>query len=336
MRPGKKTRERRSAKKQPPKERRADRGVDGLEDHWFSCSYAVSAKDFDKVQKKLSAFVLRQGKGSTGSVDVSDAILSIEELAIELPDPDEAGYEDVAPARQKLWLYNVDETYKRWASYVATNKTAYATALEICTPALLTKIKGTANWADIEATQSVVPLLQLIRALACQYDDTVQPTWALVNAKLRVSLQLQQRGQTLNNYLETFLANVRVVESFGGEYGFEPSLLNVHLQNEGVGGENAMERITNADPAQLRAAMTAVRGQILASIFVKNSFSNSSKAVQNHLANSFSMGRDEYPTNVEGAVKILNGFKTDTRPERAERDPENEGLSFIERGVPQG
>ena len=80
--------------------------------------------------------------------------------------------------------------------------------------------------------QDIVQLLLVILGYCCRFDDHQQSTWALEQAKLRVSMSMYYKAHDMTNteYVEHFKALVGVVETYGGAYGHEPGITNPDME----------------------------------------------------------------------------------------------------------
>ena len=85
-----------------------------------------------------------------------------------------------------------------------------------CSPDLDSKLQGSAAFVPAEADQDVMKLLLVIRGYWCRFDDHQQSTYALGQAKHRVSTNYQAHNLTNTEYVEHFKALVGVVEMHGG------------------------------------------------------------------------------------------------------------------------
>ncbi len=85
-----------------------------------------------------------------------------------------------------------------------------------------------------KADQDVVQLLLVIRGYCCRFDDHQQSTWALEQAKHRVSTYYQAHDMTNTEYVEHFKGLIGIIETYGGTYGCKPGLVAVQLITQGV------------------------------------------------------------------------------------------------------
>jgi tRNA-dihydrouridine synthase len=97
----------------------------------------------------------------------------------------------------------------------------YALVIGQCSPDLDSKLQGSDAFVQAEADQDVVQLLLVIRGYCCRFDNHQQSTYALQQAKHRVSMYYQTHDVTNTDteYVEHFKALVGVVETYRGAYG---------------------------------------------------------------------------------------------------------------------
>ena len=119
----------------------------------------------------------------------------------------------------------------------------------------MSKIRGANSYAAVNAAQNMVDLLRLVHGFCCNFGAGQQSTWALEQAKHKVSVFYQKHDVSNTDYIQYFQALVGVVETYGGAYGNEPGLINAHLINQGV----PADRLDSATPQQMADARAACR-----------------------------------------------------------------------------
>ncbi len=120
-----------------------------------------------------------------------------------------------------------------------------------CSPDfLVSNIHGAATYAAVNGSQDVVELLRLIRGYCCDFGAGQQSTWALKQAKHKVSIYYQRHDTSNTDYIQFFQALVGVVEKYGGAYRNELELINAHLIGQGVNAD----LLDSAAPNQIAAA----------------------------------------------------------------------------------
>ena len=85
-----------------------------------------------------------------------------------------------------------------------------------CSPELVSKIRGSTTYGTVNGSQDVVELLRLVRGYCCDFGAGQQSTWALEQAKHKVSVFYQRHDVSNTDYIQFFQALVGVVETYGG------------------------------------------------------------------------------------------------------------------------
>ena len=194
-----------------------------------------------------------------------------------------------------------------------------------CSPDLVSKIRGSGTYATVNASQDVVELLRLVRGYCCDFGAGQQSTWALEQAKHKVSVYYQRHDVSNTDYVQFFQALVGVVETYGGAYGNEPGLINAHLVSQGV----AADQVDRATAAQLAAAKADCREAYLACMLLRGADSIQYGPLKTELANDMTKGQDNYPKTMVEAARLLNDYKVSVRAQRARDDP-GEGMAFVQ------
>ena len=209
----------------------------------------------------------------------------------------------------------------------------------MATPAMKTRLKGSRGFETIEDAQDVVALLNLMQGICCRSDDQIHPGWAVVQAKKRIYLYVQNYKTTNDKYGEDFEAYVKVVETYGGTF-VEPIMLEIELAKMGV--DPANENSSRADAAaedELLEAERLARKKALGLLVLSNANKGRYKEITTKLHNNIMMGVDKYPKSVEEAVRLLNNYRTcqPAPPRNDDGGTENkEDVAFMEKGAPGG
>ena len=133
-------------------------------------------------------------------------------------------------------------------------------------------------------------------------------TWALEQAKHKVSVYYQRHDTSNTDYIQFFQALVGVVEAYGGAYGNEPGIIEAHLIGQGV----ARGRLDVATPDQVATAKADCREAYLACMLLRGADSIRYGALKTELANDMTKGQDNYPKTMVEAARLLNNYKVAT------------------------
>ena len=137
---------------------------------------------------------------------------------------------------------------------------------------------------------------------------------------------------TNTDYIQYFQALVGVVETYGGAYGNEPGLINAHLLEQGVPGD----QLHTATQQQLATAKAACREAYLACMILRGADSTRYGALKTELANNMTKGQDHYPKTIVEVTCLLNDYRISPCLQRASEDP-GEGMAFVQdKGAKRG
>ena len=122
----------------------------------------------------------------------------------------------MTPARQNMCLGDWTASSKEhWILQQAIPK-GYATAFKMCTPRLVSKLNGDHGYYQFRVNQDVVGLFSVIRSSCCEYNRKFQDTYAITQAKKRVTLLWKPKDHINNDYKKVFEALIDVVEMYVG------------------------------------------------------------------------------------------------------------------------
>jgi hypothetical protein len=108
----------------------------------------------------------------------------------------------VDPGDIYLWQQDATAVKKQIVQLEENKKRAYALVIGQCSPDLDSKLQGSAAFVQAKADQDVVQLLLVIREYCCHFNDHQQSTWALKQAKHRMSTYYQGHDVTNTEYVE--------------------------------------------------------------------------------------------------------------------------------------
>ena len=193
----------------------------GLESHTFDIGDAKYAAKYRKMVDAIANYIQREYKGGA---DITKAIkvLSLPTLQVPGYPKAKAGETAVDPGDIYIWQQNAAAVKKQIVQLEENKKRAYALVIGQCLPDLVSKLQGSTAFVQAEADQDVVQLLLVIQGYCCCFDDHQQSTYALEQAKHRVSTYYQTHDVTNTEYVEHFKALVGVVETYRGAYGRKP------------------------------------------------------------------------------------------------------------------
>jgi hypothetical protein len=175
----------------------------------------------------------------------------------------------------------------------------------------------------------VVALLLIIRSFCCSFEDERQGTWALQQAKKKAFCFVQRDDMSNADYYDEFMAIVKGVESYGGEWGQEPGLIRAKLEAAGAADPD------NLTDDELEAAKLAARDDFLAMMLLSGANNNRYWKLREDLANDYTKGRDNYLSTVDDMLRLLNNYKLPNQrmqPAGTSIGDNEDRLAFVQQG----
>ena len=291
----------------------------GLEEDTFDIGHPKYAAKYERSVDAIARHVQTDYKSGA---DVALAMRELVAPTVTMPTyPADPNDQEAI----QIWKEELREKRTQSLQIEESKKRAYALVMGQCSPDLVSKIRGASTYASVNASQDVIELLRLIRGYCCDFGAGQQSTWALEQAKHKVSTYYQRHDTSNTDYIQFFQALVGVVETYGGAYGNEPGLINAHLIGQGV----APDQVDNATANQLAKAKADCREAYLACMLLRGADSIRYGPLKTELANDMTKGQDNYPKTMVEASRLLNDYKVATRAQRARDDP-GEGMAFVQ------
>jgi hypothetical protein len=268
----------------------------GLKNHTFDIGNAKYAAKYKKMVDAIANHIQREYKGEA---DIAKAIKELSRPTLRVPGyrTAKAGATVVDPGAIFLWLQDIAAVKKQIVQLEDNKKRAYALVIGQCSPDFDSKLKGSAMFVQAEADQDVVQLLLVIQG----FDDHQQSTWALEQAKHRVSTYYQVHDVTNTEYVEHFKALIGIVETYGGTYGHEPGLVAAQL----VAQEVSYKDINTADREVFVKAKAVCRECYLSCMILRGSDNSRYFQLKVDLSNDMTKGTNNFPKTIVNTVCLL-------------------------------
>jgi hypothetical protein len=291
----------------------------GLTEDTFDIGHPKYAAKYERSVDAIARYVQEQYKSGA---DVALAMRELIAPTVTMPtfpaDPNDQ-------EALQIWKEELREKRTQSLQIEESKKRAYALVMGQCSHDLISKIRGSSTYSTVNASQDVVELLRLIRGFCCDFGAGQQSTWALEQAKHKVSVYYQRHDVSNTDYIQFFQALVGVVETYGGAYGNEPGLIDANLIEQGV----AADQLASATTAQMAKARADCREAYLACMLLRGADSIRYGPLKTELSNDMTKGQDNYPKTMVEAARLLNDYKVSVRAQRA-RDNPGEGMAFVQ------
>jgi hypothetical protein len=168
-----------------PQKKEYTTGMVGLEEDTFDIGHPKYAAKYDKSVDAIARYVQQEYRSGA---EVARGMRELITPTVTMPTyPSDPNNQE----KIQIWKEALREKRTQLIQIEESTKRAYALVMWQCSPALVSKIRGAMTYMNVNGSQDVVELLRLIRGFCCDFGAGQQSTWALKQAKHRVSVHYQ-------------------------------------------------------------------------------------------------------------------------------------------------
>jgi hypothetical protein len=177
-------------------------GMVGLEEDTFDIGHPKYAAKYEKSVDAIARYIQQEYRSGA---NVARAMRELVTPTATMPtypaDPNDQ-------EKIQIWKEELREKLTQLIQIEESTKRASALVMGQCSPALVSKIRGANSYTTVNGTQDVVELLRLIRGFCCDFGAGQQSTWALEQAKHKVSVHYQRHNMSNTDNIQFFQALV--------------------------------------------------------------------------------------------------------------------------------
>ena len=291
---------------------------DDLKGYVYDCSTYKQTEQFVETTDKIMTHV-----GSTYK-NGGDIRRVVDKLEVPIfPRPNDIDLDAVTATEKAIWDGEIKAYLRRMETLQQNMGNLFSLVLGQCTKAMRTKLQADDDWEEISRDQSPIRLLKLIKNINYHFESTKHKAHALLEAYRRFYSQWQHRNMDLDDYFEQFNNHVEVIGYCGGILAADPSLVKEQLVKAGVDPDTATDE-------QRQAAGDAAEENFLATALILFSDKNRYGKLVEDLENSHSMGKSNYPTDLNDAYNMLLNWKQDPKHILKLLKPGQETVAFAQ------
>jgi hypothetical protein len=196
-----------------------------------------------------------------------------------------------------------------------------------CTDYPNAKLESLPIYASMKESFDVFTLIKLIKGINYVFEENMYHLQALHDSKIRFYALRQGKDVSNVKFLEIFQTHVDVLEQFGGEIGRDPIICANELELEGL------IEATATDEQTIKTSKEG-KEKYLAMSLIRASDQIRYRRLMDHLQNQFTMGYNNFPTNVTVAYNLIINYRV-TGQSIARIINDSEGVLFttVEKGV---
>ena len=158
------------------------------------------------------------------------------------------------------------------------------------------RLERTAGHDQVESDQDGISLLVMIEKIVCGVEEYLQETMYIVMDEKMLHMLWQ------NTNVEN---NVTVLEAYAGRITVPPTLVDDNLREL----YPSLSDLKNVLLYQHDAETEAAKEQYLACMLFVGTTNAKFGNLKDDLSNSYLLGDDQYPKNMEGIVSLLKNWK---------------------------
>ena len=303
--------------------------TDGLDGYYFDCTTRKQTDQYIETVEKIGTYV---GKEFEHGADIKRVVDNLRK-------PDLGTIADPAPGANRYeirkWEKKVDEHIKRENCLDRNIAKLYNLVWGQCTQAMQAEMKTYDNWDTISQQQDAIGAIVTIKNIVYNFEAQQKRTVGLLRGYKRLFTMYQGKTQSVPDYLDHFMNNVKVIEESGGILGGEPKLIADCLEAKAEELGVPQQLLTQL---QIQQAVAEAREAFLATCLLEFSDRNRFGTLLEDLENEYTSGYDKYPTTITQAYNRLLRYKRDPKLLSKMLTPTQEALAFAqspEKGGPR-
>ena len=274
-------------------------------------------EQFSKTLESIADYILKEYKnGIACSQSIRDMMTAI----IQEPDtPDD--FSD--PVKIAIFNEEVREYVKEKKMFKGQLNSAYGLILGQCTPGMKCAIESHRDYESFKKVGDPIALLKAIQEISHGCESHRYLPLQLYEAKKRLFLITQRRGQSLQEYHKGFQAQLEVIQGLGGSFDGK-DLVNWALK------KNDIDPPTASNIQHARAVQTSSEA-FEAIAFLSGADKHRYGRMFDDLENDQMKNVDSFPKTLMEAYNFLSRWK-DTTYRHTRIDASNDGINFTTKG----
>ena len=198
--------------------------------------------------------------------------------------------------KKMMFAEEVKEFVRRTRALRSNLATLHTVIWGQCSDDMKSKVRTHEGYKERTAENDCNWLLRQIKSVTMQYDVSKNGHLSLMEALESYYRCRQQPGQSVEDYIYTIEGWAETIESHGGNIVVNLALIP--------------ENHKNGEPIDLEIRKAMGRANSLAVAIIRGADKSRYGTLITSLANTYAMGRDEYPTDILAAQAMLVHYKT--------------------------
>ena len=188
--------------------------------------------------------------------------------------------------------------------------------LQHCPPKVKNRLAARTNWETVCSSRSLVGILELLRDVSRNHDESKNGLMEVVEADTDLYLGYQERNQNLDDFFKVFKATHDTILSLGGTPGYHKKMEEDAIAAALATLTDSQRQLDTLVLEPIREELIAKatqdqRSEYLALLFLKQ-VSNYKYGGLNQKLGNDNLGSDNddvYPKTVDAMLRYLNNYK---------------------------
>ena len=267
----------------------------------------IKSKDstqYDKTIKAIQVYVA--GKFRNGG-DIGWMIKFEKEFVLDRPtQPANAGTRTRAQESmdQDIHREQVKMYVTRGEQYTENKDKLYSVLWGQCSNTIQSKLQSKPTFQAIDEDRDCLLLLKEIKGIMFNFETQQYPIMSMHRALQKYFNAKQGKSEGLTEYYKRFKTNVEILEHYGANVWYHPSLI-LKEYNEDGHPDVTIDTIHN-DVAIYKQYGTVVKNKAIAFAFLKGAQNDRYGNLIYDLKSQYSRQVDHYPTDLNQALRLLS------------------------------
>ena len=287
----------------------------GLEKILFDCDSHKAAATFEDTRRELSTHV-----GTMSWLGAGAASMTIEtmiEPVFEVPTKPEKGADEVEyKGEMELFYEKRRDLNKKKSAWEGNGPRCYNLMLQHCPPKVKNRLAARPNWETVCSSRSLVGILELLRDVSRNHDESKNGLMEVVEADTDLYLGYQERNQNLDDFFKVFKATHDTILSLGGTPGYHKKMEEDAIAAALATLTDSQRQLDTLVLEPIREELIAKatqdqRSEYLALLFLKQVSNYKYGGLKQKLGND-NLGSDNddvYPKTVDAMLRYLKNYK---------------------------
>ena len=187
-----------------------------LKDNVYTVGDAKQADQYNKTTESIVNYIQRTYDEGQ---DVKDALVALEHVDMDQyrPEQEEEDEDNLSYIDKMILQQEVKEYVARTKKYKDNMNKAYGLILGQCTQGVKNKLEARRDWEELESEHDPIQLLQAIKAITQDYQDSKYPIASIYKALTTLFNIRQEEKEGLSAYIKRFKNAQDIMEAQHGK-----------------------------------------------------------------------------------------------------------------------